>query len=151
MSASHGKNAEQTRYFDQLIELFERGIPFNTHLGMRVVEMSPGLGVIRVPFGPELIGDPIRQAIHGGVTAALIDAAGGLAAFTSVHRNDRVSTVDMRVDYLRAGVCEDLWAEGRVLRTGNRVVVTDMLVFQGDRTDPIATGRGVYNIKKGEL
>jgi uncharacterized protein (TIGR00369 family) len=72
---------------------------------------------------------------------------GGIAAFTRLERNQRVSTVDMRIDYLRpASVEKTLVGEGRVLRLGNRVAVTEMLVHQGDPEMPVARGSAVYNV-----
>ncbi len=132
-----------------LLQFMEEGIPFNKHLGMKVVHLLEGHAVIMVPPQPYLVGDPFRPAIHGGVISTLIDVAGGAACFTMMHGfDDRVSTVDLRVDYLRpatAGV--ELYGEAKVLRMGNKVAVTRMELFCGEeRETPVATGQGVYNV-----
>lgn len=127
----------------------EEEIPFNRLLGVRVDELKPGRARLRVPFRPELIGDPLRPALHGGVLSALLDTAGGAAVWSEVTLHDRVSTIDLRVDYLRPGRTEELVAEAQVLRVGNRVGVTAMRVFHPSRPEEaIADGRGVYNIKR---
>ena len=137
-----------------LIDWFEQGIPFNTHLGLRVDTLVRGVAVLRLPFREELIGDRGRPALHGGVTSMLADTAGGAACFSMLDRDeDRVSTVDLRVDYLRPGAAADVVCRAEVVRMGNRVSATTMSLYSGglpgqgaldDR--PFATAHGVYNI-----
>jgi uncharacterized protein (TIGR00369 family) len=138
---------------EPLVRFMEERIPFNTHLGMRVDVLRHGECVLRIPFADFLIGDPLRPAIHGGVISTLADTAGGAACFSMLESpNDRVSTVDMRVDYLRPGPpSEDLSCRAVVLRMGNKVAATQMDVFAGKvpaagNEGAIASGRGVYNI-----
>jgi uncharacterized protein (TIGR00369 family) len=134
-----------------LIGFFETGIPFNAHLGMKVDKLEGGVCLLRVPFRPEFVGDPFRPALHGGVISAMVDAAGGLAVFSTLEQMGGVSTVDLRVDYLRRGLLEDIVCEARVIRAGNRVAVTSMQVLQGENKDYLtAEGRAVYNILRPE-
>lgn len=131
-----------------LRQVMEELIPFNKVLGVRVVEIDRGHVRLEVPFRPELIGDPLRQAMHGGVISALADTAGGCAVWSGLEEpRARVSTVDMRIDYLRPGRSETLVAEADVVRIGRRIGVTDMRLFHPSAPgDSIATGKGVYNI-----
>jgi uncharacterized protein (TIGR00369 family) len=131
-----------------LIEAFETGIPFNRFLGVRVEGLTEGEAFLRIPFKDELIGDFRRPALHGGVTSALVDAAGGLAVWSTLADGATVSTIDLRVDYLRPGLEADLFCKAEVMRIGNRVGVSTMSVHQGDPSAPIAEARGVYNIKR---
>lgn len=138
---------------DQLIAWFEQGIPFNRHLGLRLDALERGYAVLRIPWRDELVGDVERPAVHGGVTSMLVDTAGGAACFAMLdHAADRVSTVDLRVDYLRPGGGEDLVCSATIVRMGNRVAVARMEVYSGQLptarspAPTIATGHGVYNI-----
>src|SRR5688500_17659928 len=89
---------------DAVIRRFmEEHIPFNRLLGVRVAELREGYARVEIPFRAELIGNPARPAIHGGVLSALLDLAGGAAAFTMIRPPESVSTIDLRVDYLRPG------------------------------------------------
>jgi uncharacterized protein (TIGR00369 family) len=139
------EHAEALARFTAFIE---NKIPFNRLLGMRVRTLTRGRAVVEIPFRADLIGDIFRPALHGGVVSALIDATGGAAAFTMIERVDRVSTVDMRVDYLRPGAERALFAEAEVLRMGNRVTVVQVRVHQGDLAQPIAIGSCVYNVRR---
>ena len=135
----------------ELIAFFEQGIAFNAFLGMRVDQLEAGVSRLHVPFRPELVGDPFRPALHGGLLSSLADAAGGLAVFSTNELAEvRVSTVDLRVDYLRPGKPEDVWCDARLLREGNRVAVTSMVVWQGSEDYVCADCRGVYNVVRKE-
>jgi uncharacterized protein (TIGR00369 family) len=138
---------------NKMIRLMEEEIPFNKKLGMKVISMEKGSCTLMIPWDESLIGDPIRSAVHGGVISTLIDTAGGAACWSMLEgAEDRLSTVDLRIDYLRRGPPEDLVCEAQVVRMGNRVAVARMELFSGleqlDNRQTIATGQGVYNIFK---
>ena len=134
----------------------EERIPFNKHMGLKAVALRAGHAVLRLPWADHLIGDPMRPAVHGGVFSMLADTAGGAACFSLLaKRTDRVSTVDLRIDYLRPGAAGgDIFCVADVVRMGNRVAVARMSVFCGtlpdsgtqERDQPVATGQAVYNV-----
>jgi len=133
----------------ELAMVFERAIPFNRLLGIRVVEIKDGSACMAIPFRPELIGNPLVRSLHGGVMSALLDTCGGVAVWSQVAVNDMVATVDLRVDYLRPALPEDLRAVGEVVRLGNRVGVVTLRAFHpGREHQPVAAGTGVYNIRR---
>ena len=136
--------------FEMVKRFMEHNIPFNKLLGMKLVSLGPGRAKMELAFRPEFIGDPFRPALHGGVIAALLDTCGGVAVFTTLSGpDDRTSTVDLRVDFLRPGRQEMLLAQARVVRAGNRVAVVDLCAYHPDAQDtPVATGTGVYNVRR---
>lgn len=134
---------------EALRQLTESFIPFNKFLGIQCAAFGAGFVRLELPWRDEFIGDPLRPAMHGGVMSTMADVAGGIAVWSSLaDLNARVSTIDLRIDYLRPGKLETLVAEGRVVRQGNRVAVVDVKLFHPSHADAtIATGKGVYNIK----
>src|SRR5919201_2277554 len=68
--------------------------PFNSWLGLRIEAVFSDRVEFIVPWRPEFTGTPQLNRAHGGVLAALADAAAGytLMAQTGV----RLSTVDLR-------------------------------------------------------
>jgi uncharacterized protein (TIGR00369 family) len=132
---------------EQIMQFMQQRIPFNRFLGIQVKVLQDGFARMELPFRQEFIGDPVRPALHGGVVSTLVDTCGGCAVWTRVDTQDRVATVDLRVDYLRPGPLADLACEATVVRAGNRVGVADMKLFAIEDPDRIiATGKGVYNI-----
>jgi uncharacterized protein (TIGR00369 family) len=134
---------------DVLRQVAEEFIPFNRLLGVRVTLAEKGHVVLEIPWKDEFVGDPMKPAMHGGVISALADTAGGLAVWSAVENpHARVSTIDLRVDYIRPGKLERLAAEGTVVRVGGHVGVADIRLFHpsAERVT-IATGKAVYAIK----
>ena len=134
---------------DLLRQVAEELIPFNKFLGLRATLMERGRVELQIPWRPELVGDPMKPALHGGVISMLADTAGGMAVWSAVESpQQRVSTIDLRVDYLRPGKLEALAAEAVVVRVGRSVGVADVRLFHPSARDEIiATGKGVYAIK----
>lgn len=132
-----------------LRQVIEEYIPFNKFLDVRASSLSRGRVEIEIPFRAELVGDPMKPALHGGVMSMLADVAGGMAIWSTLEdMNHRLSTIDLRVDYLRPGKLEALVAEGTIVRVGRTVGVADVRLFQRSApADTVATGKGVYAIK----
>ncbi len=116
---------------------------------MRATSLSVGRVELEIPYREELIGDPLKPALHGGVMSMLADVAGGMAIWSTLEdMTVRLSTIDLRVDYLRPGKLEALVAEGTIVRVGRSVGVADVRLFQRSApADSVATGKGVYAIK----
>ena len=130
-----------------ILAIMEKEVPFNRLLGIRGESAEKGKCVLALPVRAEFVGDPRRPALHGGVVSALLDTAGGLAAWSALEEGETVSTVDLTVDYLEpAGLNGDLRASAELLRKGNRVCHVRMRVTQGETL--VAEGRGVYNIHR---
>jgi uncharacterized protein (TIGR00369 family) len=135
--------------FEDIIRFIEEGVPFDKYLGIKVDELRKGFARLFIPFRKEFIGDNRRPALHGGLISTLIDTCGGTAAWTHCSKDDRISTVDIRVDYLRPGPDDDIFAESVVQRMGNRVSVVHTRVYScSDKETVIAEGRSVYNIRR---
>ena len=133
---------------EQLRQLMEEFIPFNRHLGIKIAAVEPGRAHLTLPFQDHFVGDPLRPALHGGVLSTMADVAGGMAVWSHLlDPRARVSTIDLRVDYLRPARLHTLDATAVVVRQGNRVGVVDVKLFHPDRDgEVVATGKGVYNI-----
>ncbi|MCG2432056.1 hotdog fold thioesterase [Aequorivita xiaoshiensis] len=123
---------------------FEKSIPMHKFLGLKIELLEKDFVRISVPFRKELVGDFRNNRWHGGVIATVMDSVGGVIGamhFTSLQ--DKISTIDLRVDYLRGAEPEAIMVEGKIIRFGNRILVARMKAFQNETL--IAEGKGVYN------
>ncbi len=145
------------RYLEGVRRFMEEGIPFNKLLGMRAGRVERNYVELILPFKRELLGNAVKGALHGGALSTLADAAGGAAVFASADFGDLISTIDLRIDYLRPGKPLDVLAEARVVRMGGRVGVARIRMFQpseGGADDPwadrvlVAEATGVYNVRR---
>ncbi|SNY60754.1 uncharacterized domain 1-containing protein [Arsukibacterium tuosuense] len=131
-------------------------MPFNRLLGLQVSRFADDEVEVRFPWATQLVGNPIQQILHGGVIATVLDVAGGMMAVASalgrfsdkdqselVQRFGKMSTIDIRTDYLRPGRGEEFIATARVIRAGNKVAVCRM-ELHNEQGVHIALGTGTY-------
>jgi uncharacterized protein (TIGR00369 family) len=139
-------------------ELYAQHIPFHQVLGVEVTKLDLSGVELQVQMKPELVGNPFFQILHGGVTASLLDAAGGMMAMATVvaesedlspehlqRRLQKLGTIDIRIDYLRPGLGQTFRATARVVRKGNKVAVTRM-EMHNDAGEEIALGTATYMV-----
>ena len=146
--ARHGRQAVQ----QQMRRIFEEIVPFNRVLGLKVVSFDPKAPKVRFDMRADLIGNPARQVLHGGVISAVLDVAAGFAIHCAIlerHEPEakiefpKMGTVDLRVDYLRPGRGKHFETTARVVRLGSRIAVTHMEMVN-DEGELIATGSAAY-------
>ena len=121
------------------VEQFLAALPHGKALGIELVSVDPARGgcVFRLPWREELVGDPERQILHGGVITALLDSLG--AADTIARGLFMPATLDLRVDYLRpARAFSDLLAEAECYRTTRQIAFVRGFCHQGDAARPVA-------------
>ena len=131
---------DRVRYF------IEEQVPIHKLLNLQVLELSEGYAKVRVPFQDLVLGDIVRRRWHGGILATIMDSVGsltGAAYFTS--KDDKMATVDLRVDYLKGAEAKDIIVEGKIVRLGNRLLVTSMYTWDETETELLAEGKAVYN------
>jgi uncharacterized protein (TIGR00369 family) len=147
------------KFISVINEMFDK-IPFNRVLGIKVESISPECVKTAFEMRDELMGNYKRRMLHGGVISSAIDVTGGLAAIvsiqgkmpgetleTKVEKSFRISTIDLRVDFLSPGVGKQFVVSGYVLRTGNKIAVT-RIELHNEQNDLIAVGIGSYIIVK---
>ncbi len=139
-----------------LRDVYENKMPFHHLLGVQIESLTPTDIRVRIDMREELIGNPFRNILHGGVISSVLDLTGGLIAFAELLRHldhiqpeellkrlARVGTIDLRVDYLRMGEGMFFIASGSVLRKGNKVAVIRTELCN-DQALLIAAGTGTY-------
>ncbi len=131
------------------IKIIEEIIPFHAFLGLKVKEIKPGYAKIHVPFQSILVGDPRIERWHGGMLCVILDAVGGAAGIGYLDSpSDKISTIDIRVDFLKSSKGEDIIAEGTVIRKGLNTIHSKMIAYHASNPNHIiAEGIAVLDIK----
>jgi uncharacterized protein (TIGR00369 family) len=121
---------------------------FTPHAGrlrMRVVECGPGFATLALPYHEEIIGDPQRRVVFGGVITTLIDQASGLAVACAMEELTAIATIDIRVDYLRAAEPgHELFARAECYKLTRNVAFVRATAWDKDRNDPFAGCLGTF-------
>jgi uncharacterized protein (TIGR00369 family) len=154
------KMPDQKKNFDKLQQilrdLYERKIPFNKVLGLKIESLKMDDVRVKFEMRDEFIGNYVHEILHGGVISAVLDTTGGLTASLGVlqkmkgHTSEeigksltKIGTIDLRIDYLRPGKGNYFVATGSIMRAGRRVSVTRMELYN-DQDVLIAVGTGTY-------
>ncbi len=106
-------------------------LPHNAKLGIRTVKIARGRCTTCIEFRPELVGDPRRGVLHGGVVTTLIDSTAGAAVYSSLPPETPLATLDMRIDYLRpAEPDKRLYADAELYRLTRRIAFVRASAYQ---------------------
>ncbi|MDB4222857.1 thioesterase family protein [Granulosicoccus sp.] len=149
---------EQLLLIEAITTLFEHKISFNEFVGFKIARLDPQPVLINFDMRPELVGHFLYGRLHGGVISSVLDVAGGLAVMMGIanfHAHEScdeimqrfapLSTIDMRVDYLRQGIGQTFTADASIVRLGRRVAVCSMRLSNEENT-LIATGSATYMV-----
>jgi uncharacterized protein (TIGR00369 family) len=91
-------------------------------MGAELVALEPGYCAIAIAPRPEI--SQQHGYVHGGVVAAIVDSAGGYAAFTLFPANASVLSVEFKINLLAPADGERIVAEGFVVKPGRTLAVT---------------------------
>ena len=120
---------------------------FWQHLGIDVVDVREGWARLRVRVRDDLRNAP-GAPLHGGVYAALVDAAVGCALSTVNEASGGgvgQTTLDLNVTYLAAARGAEIYAEGALLKRGRTIAFGDVRVTDADGS-VVAVGRATYMV-----
>ena len=113
--------SELTEAQRQRVERALDTVPFAKLLGIQLESVVAGQAVLVMPIREEHKQN--NAIVHGGAIASLIDSAMAFAIIPLLAENERTTTVDLTIHYLRPlseGVAK---ATARVVRAGRRIVV----------------------------
>ncbi|HCW90055.1 MAG TPA: thioesterase [Marinobacter sp.] len=118
-------------------------IPYAGFIGLECDRFGDDL-IFRLPAKQENLGNPILPAIHGGVIGGFMELSAALYLMLSQDALRLPRIVDFSLDYLRAGLNRETFAECRLTRQGNRVANVMVSAWQKSRAQPIATARAHF-------
>ena len=126
---------------------FIDSIPHNHALGLRLVDMNHAEAIFALPYAEKLVGNPDNGVLHGGAISTLIDACSGAAVFAALPAWKPIATLDLRIDYLRAGdPGQGVTCKATCYKVTHNVAFTRAIAHHGDEADPIATSVGTFVI-----
>ena len=116
-------------------------VPYAKFLGLELGEMKPGEASLHLEVRDELKQN--QGIVHGGAVASLIDSASAFAVVTQLEPNERVTTTDLTIHYLRPVTAGRLTATARTVRAGRRLFVLSVEVMD-DQQKLVATAVTTY-------
>lgn len=155
-------NTKDKKIFDVMKEIisyrYTEKMPFNKFLGIEIVSAEKNEVVLKFPVRSELIGNYQEQILHGGVISAVIDLAGAAAvqinailnmdgfSFTEIQDQfAKMSTIDMRIDFLKNAKGQNFYVKSNVVKAGNKISVAKS-IFYDDENCKVAVGTASYMV-----
>ena len=99
-------------------------------LGIELDQVGSGTATLGLKVRKELTQN--HGVVHGGAIASLIDTATAFAILSLLEPDEKVTTVDLSISYLRPITDGRITAVGKVLRAGRRLFVVSAEVFGKD-------------------
>ncbi|MFT6168712.1 MAG: hypothetical protein ACJAR9_000825 [Celeribacter sp.] len=140
---------------DTALSALKARVPYAAYLGIEFERHGDEL-TATMPFRADLVGNPMLQALHGGATAAFLEVTAQLALSWSVvwpivEAGGAVDTlpalpktIDLTVDYLRAGLPRDAYARVKITRAGRRFSSVQVQAWQDNYERPFAMAAGHF-------
>jgi uncharacterized protein (TIGR00369 family) len=124
--------------FDALIRnSFDRQTIMTT-LGATLQSVEKGRAVIALPYSKHICQQ--HGFLHAGVITTIVESACGYAALSMMPEGSSVLTVEFKVNLMSPAKGERFVAEGRVVKAGRTLTVTqgEVIAFEGDKQSTVA-------------
>jgi uncharacterized protein (TIGR00369 family) len=116
-------------------------VPFAKLIGLELEAIEPSQAVMSLRIRDELKQN--NGLVHGGAIASLIDTTTAFAIIPLLAENERATTIDLTISYLRPLTTGRAIATARVLRAGRRVIAVSAEVSDEAKT-LMATALSTY-------
>lgn len=151
------------RTADDVFTALTTDIPYIAFLGVKFQRRGDEV-TAQLSYHPDLIGNPILPALHGGATGAFLEitAITSLAWLAALERfsatpywdgvfDPQPKTVDFSIDYLRSGKPQDAYARAVILRRGRRIANVRVEAWQDERQKPFIAAHGHFLLSRHDL
>ena len=105
-------------------------LPLGQALGMSATEFEPGRVTFAIDVGP-VHANPMGT-VHGGVLTTLADSAMGIALASTLEDGETFTTVELKINFLRAVRSGRLSATGTIRQAGRTIALTTCDVVDGE-------------------
>jgi acyl-CoA thioesterase len=113
-------------------------------LGIRLADAGKGWASMVLPFDQKLLQNAGR--VHGGFLATLIDSAVASALYPLLNEGESMTTADLKVNYLRPAVANDLLAVAKIRHRGRTTALGESTIWDQGTGKEVAFGIALYMI-----
>lgn len=116
--------------FEKLHPLSARN-PFLNFMGMELLDAGEGWVKMKTAFRPEFL-QPFT--VHGGAIYSLADAAAAHALMTLILPDQYPTTVEQRINFLKAVKDQDVYCESKIIHLGKTLAYAEATMTTADGT-----------------
>ena len=136
---------DPVNHFSEAADQVLQKVPFARTLGVRAYN-SGGMFFSHLPYRPELIGNPVLPALHGGAVGAFLEVSSLLHAGLMAEVKGRLIPVSITIDYLRSAQPVDTFAQVEIHRQGRSVINLTAKAWQKEPHRPVTMLHGNFMI-----
>ncbi len=121
---------------------------FHKIIGYTLEAVGDGWARASLPHNEEFVNPPTDSAMHGGLTASVLDVVIGHAIMGALYNNSERScgpTISLDINYVSTAD-ESLIAQGDVLRIGKHNALAEGRIEGAETGKLVATGQGVWRV-----
>lgn len=133
------------KFKEALLAKMQQAAPFWDLLDMELMDVKKGWAKVRLPFAKKIT-HPLGIA-HGGAIFSAADSAVAMALIGLVDKEETFTTVEMKINYLKAFGEGEIMAEARIIHRGAKTALGDVEV-RNTSGALIAKGMATYMILK---
>jgi len=119
--------------------------PFWALLGIELLEVRKGWAKVRLPIEEKLTN--AIGLVHGGAIFSSADSAVGMALVGMIHRNENISTLEMKINYMKPVRGGAIVAEAKIIHKGAQTAIGEVEV-RDEAQNLISKGLATYAIIK---
>jgi uncharacterized protein (TIGR00369 family) len=135
------------RFKASLLDWMKTKNPFWTLLGMELVDAKKGWARVKLPYTEKL--NNAIGIVHGGAIFSPADSAIGIALAGLIDKNESISTLEMKINFIKSFKGGELFAEAKIIHRGTQTAIGEVDVLN-DQHNLIAKGLATYAIFKRE-
>jgi uncharacterized protein (TIGR00369 family) len=105
--------------------------PFLNFMGIELLDAGEGWVKLRLKYRPDFL-QPFT--VHGGAIYSLADAAAAHALMTLILPDQRPTTVEQRINFLKAVKDQDIFGEARIVHLGKTLAYAEVTMTAADGT-----------------
>lgn len=117
-------------YLERIRRVGSKANPFFCLMGIAVESAENGTAVLRMPVRPDMLNG--EGWLQGGMYTALTDEAMVLAMYTMISPEERIATITETTTFLAGSREGTLYAAGRVVKKGRRVIFAEGEIRNGE-------------------
>ena len=133
------------RLKEALLNKTKSNSPFWQLLDMDLVDVKKGYAKTKIPYSKKLFN--ANGVIHGGVIFSAADTAVGVALVGMVDRHDVLTTIEMKINYLKPFSGGEIFADARIIHKGTQTAIGDVDI-RDSKGDLVAKAISTYAIIK---
>ncbi|RBP94408.1 acyl-CoA thioesterase [Cytobacillus firmus] len=121
------------------------GSPFWNFIGLRLNELKEGYILLALPIQKDFIN--VRNSVHGGIYASVMDTAMGMAGRSLGY--DEVATLQLNIQYLKSVMDGTVYSEAEIVHQNRSTVLIEGRLKNEDG-ELIGHCTGTFKLSKGE-